>query len=512
MRYVVFSLLAIFLSLTPFPLPVSALTTGPSAGMVTKTDSPVIVTGFSFTASRLNYMQLYNSSSEVVDIRGWTAEYMISGGVSMPVPVTLSGLLKPRTYTVIGESLAVPTAPFLFSSTVPLATDTQVISGLRLTAPALYLNHDVATPTINTSTVSVLTSPKTYYWQRNTSTSTGNYLSTFAAFVPGPSFVLLLDPMYEYSTETALQFTEILPNPRNCSPLESELDCSDYVKLYNSSDQVIHLSLFRLRNGYLGQNPSSSNTTALSGDLQPGQFAIVPTNITNTASWVWLEDVYGMYRYNTTVQNYEDASADSKKGQAWAYDEIDGVWKWTTSPQPYDSPSIFPAPPPEPSPVISTPVPCKENQYRSEETNRCRTVEITTSLTPCQDGQYRSEETNRCRSVVGAISSLVACSEEQERNPLTNRCRTIASKANSLVPCNENQERNAQTNRCRNIVKSVPSAAFAIEPVKEGGKAFVGWWALGGVGVLAGGYGVWEWRREMAGAIRKVATFFASSK
>ena len=56
------------------------------------------------------------------------------------------------------------------------------------------------------------------------------------------------------------------------------------------------------------------------------------------------------------------------------------------------------------------------------------------------------------------------------------------------------------------------SAAFAVEPVKDGGKAFIGWWALGGVGVLAGGYGVWEWRREMAGAIRKVTAFFVSNK
>jgi len=40
--------------------------------------------------------------------------------------------------------------------------------------------------------------------------------------------------------------------------------------------------------------------------------------------------------------------------------------------------------------------------------------------------------------------------------------------------------------------------------------AFAGWWALGGVGTLAAGYGAWEWRREMISALGKVKGFFTS--
>jgi hypothetical protein len=58
----------------------------------------------------------------------------------------------------------------------------------------------------------------------------------------------------------------------------------------------------------------------------------------------------------------------------------------------------------------------------------------------------------------------------------------------------------------------MPNAAFAVEHVADAGKTFIGWWALGGVGLLAAGYGAWEWRREMRTGLRKIASFFASRK
>lgn len=153
------------------------------------------------------------------------------------------------------------------------------------------------------------------------------------------------------------------------------------------------------------------------------------------------------------------------------------------------------------------PADCGEGKYRSEETGRCRTIPAASVLTACKLGQYRSEETNRCRNLVTA-SALKPCKDGQYRSEETNRCRNIATASTNLKPCKENQYRSEETNRCRNLpTKAVPAAAYAVEPVKDGAKAFVGWWALGGITVMALGYAAWEWRAEVRSWLRWVWTF-----
>ena len=135
------------------------------------------------------------------------------------------------------------------------------------------------------------------------------------------------------------------------------------------------------------------------------------------------------------------------------------------------------------------------------------------SLTPCKEGQYRSEETNRCRSFATlATSVLKPCAEDQFRNPLTNRCKSIASSEDvALADCGEGRERNPLTNRCRNAVAvSAPAMAFPVESVQDTAAAFAGWWVLGGIGVLALGYAGWEWRREVIAMIARIRTAFSS--
>ncbi len=200
-----------------------------------------------------------------------------------------------------------------------------------------------------------------------------------------------------------------------------------------------------------------------------------------------MEDAYGVKRYDNTVMEYPDASSDTKKGQAWAYDTADGTWKWTTQPTPVDGANVFPVP------IV-------------------KVTATSTSTKPCREDQYRSEDTNRCRSLASLVTATPApCDDDQERNPVTNRCRKITT-ATSPAPCKEGQERNPDTNRCRNAVSSVPDAAFQVEPFLETGKAFTGWWALGGIGTLAIGRGAWEWRSEVLNGIRKIGSFFTSGK
>lgn len=450
-----------------------------------KTDSPVIITGYAFSGPRVKYVQLFNSSDEVVDVKDWQLEYLIPG---QPTPVTLgtlSGLLKPSNYLVIADSSFMPSADGNYSLTIPAG----------ITAPAASIS--LKSPNYLTHIVTLKVDTHSDYWQRNISTTTGNYLSTFSFFVPPANLTLYGNGLYEYPLETNLQVVEVLPSPRSCSPLETDPTCHEYVKVYNPTEGPVDLSLFRLRIGYQGQSASASNTFSLSGTVEPGHYAVIskssderPLTVTNSGGFVWLEDTYGIKRYDNTVQGYEDASSDSKKGQAWAYDTADGQWKWTTQPTPLDAPNVF-----LPPPVVASP-------------------SVSSSLVPCREDQYRSEDTHRCRSLASlATATLAPCDEDQERNPVTNRCRKLAAATSELTPCKEGQERNPDTNRCRNVAASkVPDAAYGVEPVKDTAKAFVGWWTVGGVGALAAGYGIWEWRREVLAAIRKVASFFTSGK
>lgn len=154
---------------------------------------------------------------------------------------------------------------------------------------------------------------------------------------------------------------------------------------------------------------------------------------------------------------------------------------------------------------------CGPGKYRSPDTNRCRSLEaLATALTPCDAGQYRNPETNRCRNLVSTASLLTPCGPNQERNPDTNRCRSLTAEG-GLQPCAANQERNPETNRCRNVSMAT-TADFPVEAIAQSGQATLGWWAFGGVGLLALAYAGWEWRREVSAAIRRVTVFAKLSR
>jgi hypothetical protein len=220
---------------------------------------------------------------------------------------------------------------------------------------------------------------------------------------------------------------------------------------------------------------------------------------------VWFEDEFGVASYDMHVPPYVGSGKTANQGRSWAYDTHDTTWKWAT-PAPNTVTNDFSAP-------ITPLLPCPAGQYRSTETNRCRTLAAASTYAPCRDGQYRSEITHRCRNIALAGGTLTPCKDDQYRSEATNRCRTIATAASTLKPCAPGQERNPDTNRCRKVAStSIPDAAFAVQPVKETGKAFVGWWALGGVGLIALAYAGWEWRREVVHVIRKVGEFVTSRR
>jgi hypothetical protein len=303
--------------------------------------------------------------------------------------------------------------------------------------------------------------------------------------------------VYDYAL---LKITELLPNVAG-------VDTGyEFVELYNPTDRIVSLVNYRLKVGTKLYDFSAGSS------IGPGEYRafynseIAFTLPNTTANVILLGD-------DGSVIDQPAAYDGPAEDMAWTL--IDGMWQYTNQPTPAaeNLASIIEerlAEAAEPKPLA----PCAANQYRSPETNRCRLlVTATATLTPCKDGQYRSEETNRCRTIALAGGTLTPCREDQYRSEETNRCRNFATPVKALTPCKDNQYRSEETNRCRTIATSAPpAAAFAVEPIKDTEKVFVGWWALGGVMTLAAGYGVWEWRREIVSGVRKLATFFTFHK
>lgn len=493
--------------------------------------SPVIVTGYQLASDGLVFVQLYNKSSDLVQLDGWELTVASSTPLSDTIsPIALSGRLLPGKYAVIGRQGSVASSDSEF--TLP-----PLEAGAKVTAVSVSYIGKYAKETIK----SPLVSPQ---WLTLSKSSAGNYTTTSkftAALVNTP---LYGGGMYVYPEESPLRVVEVAANPRDCGPLEQDASCVSYVKLFNSSTRPVDASPYRLRLGYATQSAGITNAVTLKGNIAPGEYIAIqarddgkPLAITASGGHVWLEDQLGLKTYAESAVSYADIGIEAHKGQAWAYDAGQGsrVWKWAaaslTGPSRFEvlpPPAVPSATSTEPQPQatpISTQaipgfVPCKVGQERNPDTNRCRTVATAASavLATCGANQERNPETNRCRSIKAVTSAptLVPCAANQERNPATNRCRSVAltdTATTELKPCAANQERNPDTNRCRTATSAaMPAAAFKPEAVADSPTTFTGWWALGGVTMLGAGYGIWEWRREMLGGIQKVRQALFSSK
>lgn len=289
-----------------------------------------------------------------------------------------------------------------------------------------------------------------------------------------------------------LNVTELLPNPLGAD------DGGEFIEIYNPNLSDVSLENYNL---FIGDNNIKYNFPAGS-TVRAGQYMSFTNNeikftLLNTISHATLKSIDG--QIIDVTPNYNNP----KEGYSWAV--INDIWKYTNRPTP-GSVNLDNLVESSDDAVKSDSglAPCGVNQYRSPETNRCRNIiESTSTLVPCKDGQYRSEETNRCRNIVPS-AALTPCAEGQERNPETNRCRSIASTlgVSNLAPCKEGQERNPETNRCRNIVSAMPLVDYAPEQTHESSNNYILWWSLSAVGLVAAGYGVWEWRKEITNLIK----------
>lgn len=295
-----------------------------------------------------------------------------------------------------------------------------------------------------------------------------------------------------------IEISEILPDPDSSTEFYDE-----FIELYNPDSSLVNLTGYSLQVGtssYVlsGIVIGSGEYLALPKSYDPTDLSKLYTNLNLTAT---NGSVSIMTPNGKSVSrlNYNGG----KKGLSYA--ALSTGLKWTDNLTPGGRNA-------EPSPEsvanvgsANTLKPCRPDQFRNPETNRCKLKSsANSSLQPCAANQYRSPETNRCRLSSTAGTSLKPCASEQYRNPETNRCRKVDSVGSSLKACAPNQERNPDTNRCR-LKQSQTSASAANSGVKSNSDSAK---TLPLIGIIGGGalmYGLYEWRYD-------IRNFFAKAR
>lgn len=284
----------------------------------------------------------------------------------------------------------------------------------------------------------------------------------------------------------ALELVEILPNAHGSD------NGNEFIEIYNPTDRVINLSLYSVA---IGQNQEKTYAFPVGATIGPHEYrafsdSSMKFTLVNTSGRVVLKAIDGTMLGDTGVYS------QPLEGEGWAW--LGSTWAYTNQPTP-NAPNLPSLQTDDDIDRQESLAPCPVGKYRNPLTNRCRTIVSDAAvLAACDNDQYRNPETGRCKKI--SVSTLVPCKEGQYRSEETNRCRNIVA-ASTLVPCRDGQYRSDETNRCRNVTgAAIPDAAYGVEPVKDTGLAFAGWWALGGVGAFALGYAGWEWRRELAAA------------
>lgn len=462
------------------------------------TVSPLVITSYKTrnNGTDIEFVQIYNDSDSLQDLSQWTltdSENNRSAIIAEKV-----GYIEPGTHVIIAQS-GVQNATYNMEGWSQLAITPKIIKSLVLTNP-MYKSH-----------TSIVGGALDAWLMRNATTS-GYSTSTTAAVFGTPYQPLFDDGLYvSPSAPAGLQVVEIYPYASVCDPLDDSILCGDYIKLMNNSGAPMELSGYVLRTDSSSSSRTNANAFDLSryGVVNQGDYLLISQtdtggkiSLTNSGGYVWIEDAWGLEQFPETMTRYESAGS-SLQGYGYARDES-GNWRWTSTPMPGGA-NVITLPPTQE---------CPEGKYLNPETNRCRSLEDTLSaLASCDEGSERNPATNRCRKVTTASSTQTPCKEGQVRSPETNRCRSIASEVADLIPCNDGYERNPATNRCRKVaVAGSETVKYPVEPYKQGGASMATWWVMGGIGTLALGYGVWEWREEIGTAGGRLVRAIARRK
>ena len=473
----------------------------------TEENAPILISKIS---QGKKYIEIYNPTNRNVNLAGWKIEYYTG-----PEAKTVGKIFKDEVISANG---------FL------------VLSNDKMSAGAIKFDNNLGLAQNDGSVVlsrSDGSVADTVGWGNNSKSAgspiKGGVNIVWRCFV-GENIIDSKNNSTDFLLGKNLNNQEIVPYSRpNCKSPESKPEPSkelnkceglklseiasnideQFIEIINSGGKTVITKGCKLTVGDSGVRESIGDI-----ELNPGEFLTLKIKNTNLKLPKTKGKVYLLDEAGSKI----DAAAEYSsmpKGASWSL--VDDEWARTFAIT-EGSANIFKEYPDCQSgyernvlgrcvkisvpPIESS---CPVGQYRHPETRRCRKIEATKTITPCKDGYYRSEETGRCRSIASAAAkTLKPCPEGQFRNSATGRCKKIASTDDIAKECPEGFERNPQTKRCRKIKSAnMPTVGSAAAEVKQVAGATWGWWVFGGVGLLAVGYGVWQWRWEISQFVRK---------
>ena len=268
-----------------------------------------------------------------------------------------------------------------------------------------------------------------------------------------------------------LEFSEILT-------YYSEEKSEQFIEFYNSSSSSIPISECRLRykNKIYSLVATSTSSAATSETvlLSPGSYFVFYPTISLTKNPT-TSNLYEILDVNDAVVDSLELPHGQKKSTSFAMTgkAEDGSNLWQ---------------------ITYTPTPGQPNVYQEFQT--------------CPAGKIINTLTGNCVNAATMETTLADCPAGKYRNPATGRCKSYETDDDSeLTPCAEGYERNPETNRCRKI-KENNGADYPLVPITdtEENTSFVAIWALAGVLALGAGYIIFQFRRDIYYALRRIGS------
>ena len=476
-------------------------------GGKTEENAPILISKIS---QDKKYVEIYNQTNQDVNLAGWKIEYYTG-----PVAKTVGKIFKDE---------------------VILANGFLVLSNDKMSADVIKFDNNLGLAQNDGSVVlsrSDGSISDTVGWGNNSKSAgspiKGGVKIVWRCFIDG-NIIDSKNNSTDFLSSKGFDNQEIVPYSRpNCkspepkpespkelnkceglklSEIASNVD-EQFIEIVNSGEKTVITTGCKLTVGDSGVRENIGDI-----ELNPGEFLTIKIKNTKlklpkTKGKVYLLDEAGskidISEYNNMPKGASWSLVDDEWTRTFAITEgAANIFKeYLDCQNGYERNALGRCVKIAIPPVES---PCSVGQYRHPETRRCRKIEAAKTIMPCKDGYYRSEETGRCRSIASAAAkTLKPCPEGQFRNSATGRCKKIASTDDIAKECPEGFERNPQTKRCRKIKSAnMPTVGSAAAEVKQVAGATWGWWAFGGVSLLAVGYGVWQWRWEISQFVRKI--------
>lgn len=409
---------------------------------------------------------------------GWKIQYRSASGSSWSSKVTLDRNLLP------GEVVSFPA-----SSLADTAGHVQLVDDALQTIDTVSwgVSLDGVTETKHLPAPDSTQSLKRF-WDEETAEfidTDNNTEDFFVSYLPSPNS----SDLHSNQDYPVIEISEVLPDPDTSTTYNDE-----FIELYNPNETEVNLTGYTLHVG--------SGIFVLNGlGMLPGEYLALPksydpTDLTKLYTNLNLTASSGVVSLQTPNGKYRNELAYTAGKKGLSYGVFADGPAWTELPTPGAENELVVTEKTSTSSSSSL-KPCRSDQYRNSETNRCKLKSsATTSLKPCASNQYRNPETNRCRLISTASTSLKPCASNQYRNPETNRCRKIESATSTLKACAANQERNPETNRCR-LKRESNATSSSTEAVKSLEKSSKSLPLVGIIGSGALMYGLYEWRYDV---------------